>query len=117
MDTSELRDHMNGKLADQIAEKQKPVDKEKPLTREQRRFKDRVESEATLQLNTFISRFYEFFMDNDPESEEVTKKRKELSAKWKMYCGRKNFKAEAFPLFDTAAQKIVDQFNEAMKEA
>ncbi len=114
----ELRERMDDVLVKKMAENlgANEPKKEPPLTRQQIRFKERMESEAASQLNAFISRYYEFFMDNAPESEEVTKKRKELSAKWKMYCKRKNFMPSALPLFDTAAQKIVDQFNDQLKE-
>lgn len=90
---------------------------EKQLTREQRRYKERIEKEAMLQLNTFVSKFYEFFMDNEPESPLIAEKRKELSAKWKMYCHNKGLSQAAFSLCDNNCQKIVDQYQEQLKEA
>lgn len=116
MNTQDLRDHVNEKLADKIGQSI-PEKPSKPLTREQRRYKERVERDAMVQLNSFVSKFYEFFMDNDPESPEIEAKRKELSAKWKMYCHHKNLSAKALPLCDNNCQSIIDKYKEQLKEA
>lgn len=91
-------------------------DAPKKLTREQLRYKERVEKAAMFQLNHFASKFYEFFMENDPESEEVAKKRKELSAKWKMYCHQKGLSKGALELLDSNCQRIIDEYKETMEE-
>lgn len=89
----------------------------KPLTRQQRRYKERVEQEAMIQLNSFVSKFYEFFMENDPESPEVEAKKKELSAKWKMYCHHKGLSQKALGLCDESCQTVINKYKEQLKEA
>lgn len=89
----------------------------KPLTRQQIRYKERVEREAMMQLNHFVSKFYEFFMDNEPESPEILTKQKELSAKWKMYVHNKGLSAKALGLCEGNCQKIIAQYKEQLKEA
>ncbi len=96
--------------------KEKPQDPVKKLTREQIRYKERIEADARMQLSTFVSRFYEFFMDNDPAGGEIILKRKELSAKWKMYCHQKNLSKSALVLFDDNAQRILDEYKENLKD-
>lgn len=101
----------------EITGSEPPPKSSKPLTREQRRYKERVEKDAMVQLNSFVSRFYEYFMENDPESPEIEAKRKELSAKWKMYCHHKGLSKAALELCDGNCQSIIDKYKEQLKEA
>lgn len=95
-----------------------PAPKEsKPLTRLQRRYKERVEKEAMAQLNSLVSKFYEFFMENDPESQLIQDKKKELSAKWRMYVSHKGLSLKALGLCDSNCQSIIDKYKEQLKEA
>jgi hypothetical protein len=89
----------------------------KKLTREQLRRKERIEKEAMQQLNLFVSRFYEFFMENDPESPEIQAKKKELSAKWKMYVHHKGLSTKALGLCEGNCDSIIEKYNEQLKEA
>lgn len=91
--------------------------KSKPLTWEQRRFKERIEKEAMFQLNSFVSKFYEFFMEHEPESEEVKTKQKELSAKWKMYCHNKKLSQKALGLVDDNCQRIISEYKSELEKA
>lgn len=100
-----------------IEEVKREVEKStKPLTREQRRYKERVEQEAMTQLNSFVSKFYDVFMENDPESPLIEAKKKELSAKWKMYCHHKGLSQKALGLCEENCQKVIDKYNEQLKE-
>lgn len=116
MNTQDLRDHMNDKLAEKIGQSL-PEKQPKQLTREQRRYKERVENEAMIQLNSFVSKFYEFFMENDPESPLIETKKKELSAKWKMYVHHKGLSTKALDLCDGNCQAIIEKYKEQLKEA
>lgn len=89
----------------------------KPLTREQKRYKERIEKEAMSQLNTFVTKFYEFFMDTDPESPLIEAKKKELSAKWKMYCHHKKLSKQALGLCEGNCEAIIEKYKEQLKEA
>jgi len=93
---------------------QKPKDHDKPLTREQRRYKERIESEAKAQLDRLTENYYEFFMDNDPESEEVAKKHKECNAKWKMYCHARNLMPSALDAFERQATVLHDKYKKEL---
>lgn len=104
-------------LEQEISDKSMISKTSKPLTREQRRYKERVEKDAMIQLNSFVSKFYEFFMENNPESPEIESKRKELSAKWKMYCHHKGLSKSALELCDGNCQSIIDKYKEQLKEA
>lgn len=84
---------------------------EKKLTREQRRYKERVEKEAMIQLNSFVSKFYEFFMETEPESPLIDAKKKELSAKWKM------LSEMALGLCEGNCDAIIEKYKEQLKEA
>lgn len=97
--------------------KEAPIKEEKKLSRKQIRYKERVEKEAMMQLNHFVSKFYEFFMENEPESPEIQAKQKELSAKWKMYVHNKGLSTKALGLCEENCQKIIDQYKEQLKGA
>lgn len=84
--------------------------KEKPMNREQRRYMDRVNREAQGKLQMLVNRWYEFFMENDPEGDEVKDLQKEVSAKWKMYCAHRNIKPEFFTKVDEQCNGLRAQY-------
>lgn len=84
--------------------------KNPPISRVQRRFNERILKEVNDTLQKLTIKFYDFFMDNDPEGEAVANKQKELSAKWKMYCKRASLIEAAFDLFDKNANKIIEDY-------
>lgn len=86
------------------------------MTREQRRTKERIEKEARTQLDKFLNSFYEFFNENDPDSETVAQKRKELNAKWKMYCHARRLLPAALTALDTQIQVIVDSYKKELAD-
>jgi hypothetical protein len=88
-----------------------------PMTRAQRRIQERVADAAGNTHRQLCQKFFDFFMGADePEGDEVKKKQKEFSAKWKMYCKRSQFKPEALPLFDEYANKLIADYK-AEKDA
>lgn len=89
----------------------------KTLTREQRRIQDRVNKEVSTTLAKLTMKFYDFFMDNDPNGKEVSDKQKEMSTKWKMYCHRMNLIDEAIPLFDKNSAKILEDYKKEFEVA
>jgi hypothetical protein len=94
-----------------------PVEKEqKPLTREQRRARERLNKEAGDMIARLVNQWYEFFLDNDPDSKEVQDKQKEVSAKWRMYCQRRHLKPEILPLIDKSIDKLIDEYKKAKAE-
>lgn len=74
-----------------------------------------LQRDATRTLTQLVTQFYEVFMANDPHAEEVAVKRKQVSAKWKMYCMRMKLKDESLTLCDENCQSIVNKYNEQLK--
>jgi len=70
--------------------------KEDKLTREQRRHFERIKKEVDFQYAKLASSFFDYFIDNDPESIDVLNKEKEVIRKWKMYCGKMRLNPEIF---------------------
>lgn len=99
----------------QPSQPQEPPKVEKKLTREQRRIMERVNREAHQQLSNLVNRFYESFMENDPDSDEVTERQKEVSTKWKMYCHHRQLKKEALSMCDDRCNELRVQYK-AIKE-
>lgn len=79
--------------------KEAPVKTEPPkqptISRAQRRFNDRVEAVAQKTFDQLAEKFLEFFLANDPESDAVMEKAKEVVAKWKMICGKMRLNEKA----------------------
>lgn len=88
-----------------------------PLTREQRRARERLNKEAGDMIARLVNQWYEFFLDNDPDGEEVKEKQKEVSAKWRMYCQRRHLKSEILPLIDNSITQLMDEYKKAKAEA
>jgi len=80
-------------------------------------FQEQTQKAAMFTLNKLVAQFYDTFMDNDPDSPEVSVKRKQVIAKWKMYCHTKNLVDIAYPMCEEAIKSIVDKYNEQMAEA
>lgn len=74
-----------------------------------------LQRDATRTLTQLVTQFYEVFMANDPEAEEVAVKRKQVSAKWKMYCMRMKLTEKSLTLCDENCQSIVDKYIEQLK--
>lgn len=87
-----------------------------PLTRAQRRARERLNNEAGDIIARLVNQWYEFFLDNDPDGQAVKDKQKEVSAKWRMYCQRRHFKPEIFPLIDKSIDKLIDDYKKAKAE-
>lgn len=99
------------------AEKAMQAAEKGPLTREQRRARERLNQEVNDLIARLVNQWYEFFLDNDPECEEVKDKRKEVSAKWRMYCQRRGLKPEIHPLIDESIGKLIDEYTKTKAEA
>ncbi len=88
--------------------------KEKPITREQRRYIERRETEAKALHERLCQSFLTFFTESeDPEGPEVVEKWNSISARWKVYCAHKQLAPSAFPLLDTFCKSIVDTYLKA----
>jgi hypothetical protein len=71
----------------------------------------RTNQKAQETLEILGERFLEKFTTaEDPLGPEVEELAVKLSSQWKNYCANKNFKPEAYELFDKYAAKVVGQY-------
>jgi hypothetical protein len=92
----------------------------KPETREQRRWRERLNVEVNQMLNSLQDKFIAFFMECDnPEGGEVVVKMNELSAKWKMFCKKKKLIPAAIPIMDDFMTNCLNDYmtEKALQEA
>lgn len=90
---------------------------QKHLTARQRKAIEQANNQANQIVQRLVNSWYDFFLDNDPESEEVKAKHKEVSAKWKMYCKRRNLKAEVYNLVDESIKKLIEEYQKERAES
>ena len=80
--------------------------KETAQSRAQKRWIERTNQEAQATINSLMTQFLAYFMESpDPEGEAVQNKRKDISAKWRLYCKHKQLGPQVF----TMADKYMDQ--------
>ncbi len=82
----------------------------KELNKKQKAYQEQTQKAAMFTLNKLVAQFYEVFMDNDPADEAVATKRKQVIAKWKMYCLQQKLNDKALPMCDQAIQSVVDKY-------
>lgn len=80
------------------------------LNRNQEKLKQRIEAEATTQLNRLQNRFMEFVINCENPEIECEEKKKVMNAQWKMYCNSKRFSEKARVLFEDWATKVIEQY-------
>lgn len=90
---------------------------EKKLTREQRRFMERLEKEARQTHANLSEKFFNFIVDSDdPEGQEVVDKMNQICALWKLYCSRKQLNKSAYNLLDQECQILIKLYLEKKSE-
>lgn len=87
---------------------------EPKLTREQKRIMERANAEANAMHKRLVNQFAEVFMDNDPASDLVSDKQREVNAKWRVYCKNRDLTPEVYALVYTACDGIRKQFNQEL---
>jgi uncharacterized protein YnzC (UPF0291/DUF896 family) len=96
---------------DQIMEpKEKEQPKERPLTREERRYQERINREVQEVFDQLTRNFFTFFMSSDPEGIEVQDKIKQLDAQWRVYCKRKKLLAKGYPMLKQYCEKLIEEY-------
>jgi hypothetical protein len=87
--------------------------KEAPLTREQRRYRERTNLEAQSVIKTLQDQFLNFFIEcQDTEGEAVNNKIREIDAKWRLYCKRKNLIPAAYTVMDKYMEQSIKEYYE-----
>jgi isochorismate hydrolase len=87
--------------------------KGKPLTHEQRRMRERINLEAQNVIHTLQEQFLNFFIEcQDTEGEAVNNKIREIDAKWRLYCKRKNLIPAAYTVMDKYMEQSIKEYYE-----
>jgi hypothetical protein len=88
------------------------MEQKKPMTRQQRRFIERVESEAH-DINVKLKqKFIDYLVIADnPTEDEMLDKANVLSAQWKMYCKSRHIDNKALPLVHDYCMRAIEEYN------
>lgn len=81
-------------------------------SRRQKRLHQRIEDEAKEMHARLIKIFFDFFIEHDPNSDEVKAKAKDLSTKWKSFCHNRQLIKEAHSLVQDNCDAIIKQYND-----
>jgi len=93
------------------------VKQEEPkLTRQQRRVMERINQRAQLTYVKFCEQYSAFFMEHDPDGEEVKEKEKEINAKWVMYCRSNQLTEESEIKVKEFFGRMHDEYNKTRAE-
>jgi len=76
--------------------------------------RQRAEAQALLMLNKLVTQFYEFFMNNDPDSPLIAQEQTKIGAKWKMYCVQAKLNKSASGRFDEHCTTIKEKYKETL---
>ena len=99
-----------------IADKEKPSQlgqskSEKPMSREQRRYIERVQAEAFNANQRLSQKFLDFMIESDDVTDdELWEKAKQLSAQWKMYCKTKRLNDSVLNLVFNFCEEKIKEF-------
>lgn len=100
---------------EEIQEVSKPEEKkEVKLNRRQQREVDRINKDAAETYARLSGIFYSVFMANDPDSDVVTTKEKELNAKWRMYCKRNQLIPASFDALSNYFKLLHTEYDETL---
>lgn len=96
-----------------------PAKEEKrPLTRKEKiaqenqiELQKKINGQAARMQKMLCDRFFDYFLASpDPEGDDVQNKIKVVSAQWKMYCKRMNFRPESFDLVKGYCEFILNEY-------
>lgn len=107
----------NGVISEWAKDQKKPTPP--PLTRQQRRLRDRIESEANDTYQQIAKKFFTFFITHDdPQGNEVRDRIRQVDAQWRMYCRKMNLIKDVHGMFEKYANGLIDEYvaSKAVKE-
>lgn len=93
--------------------------KEKQLTRQQRRLRERIETEANDTYQQITKKFFTFFVTHDdPQGHEVLDRIGQVDTQWRMYCRKMNLIKDVHGMFEKYANGLIDEYvtSKAVKE-
>lgn len=88
------------------------MDTSKP-SRFQRRLMEKINDQVNETHNFLAEKFLNYIITcDDPESDLVQEKAKQVSLQWRLFCKTKNLKPEAFPLMDEFCNSVIDEYKQ-----
>lgn len=89
----------------------------KDLTRDQKRFLERIESEAKQTFQQLADKFLNLFMaSDDPEGEDITERGKQISAQWRTYVKKSKLDDKALPAIEQYISDVKAQYLQSKAE-
>lgn len=79
-------------------------------SREVRRMRERINEDANKTFVALAEKYRTCFMENDPNSEEVNNMRRQVCAKWRVYCKNRNLIPEAYTQVDTFCAELMADY-------
>lgn len=87
------------------------------LSRQQRRYKERIESEANQTYASITKKFFNYLVTHDnPTGQEVADRIEQISAQWKMYCRKMNLVKDVYDMFDKYANGLLEEYLKTKSE-
>lgn len=83
------------------------------MTRQQKRAHEQANEDAREMFIAMTKRFYDCFMENSPDSEEVKAMEIEVKAKWRMYCQNRKLLIPAYAMVENAIKEIRSNYEKA----
>lgn len=88
------------------------LQKEK-LSRREQRYRERVNQEVQSVISQLSDQFLNFLLSSEnPEGQEVVEKMKDINAKWRVYCKRKNLIVKAYPVMELQMAQMAKEYLE-----
>lgn len=92
---------------------QDKVQPSKPLSRNQRRDKERRELEAKGVYESLCKKFFDHFIkSNEPDGFELEVMRKQINTQWKVYCNRASLIPDAYKMFDEYSLGLIKEYKD-----
>ena len=90
---------------------------EKQLTRDQKRFLERIELEAKQTFQLMADKYLNLFMDSDdPEGEELTERGRQISAQWRTYVKKRKLDDKALPAIEKYISDVKSEYVQSKAE-
>lgn len=85
--------------------------KETPISRQERRRREKINQEVQEAHRQLSDKFLNFFIEcENPEGQEVVDKMKQIDAQWRLFCRRKGLIAKAYPLMNDYMEGLLKEY-------
>ena|SRR5690606_28560980 len=91
--------------------KEKEQPKERALTRQERRRRDKINQEVQEAHRQLSDKFLNFFIEcEEPEGQTVIDKMNQIDAQWRLFCNRKGLISKAYPLMNDYMEGVLKEY-------